>query len=135
MRVNIYAEEMTDKVELIEKTNKDGTFTGIRFWLELPVTQPVNHPHLGVVDVEQVKGPFMHHPGDNDSAAVTFWGKAQLKVALRKALNLLGDEVCLSNLDVIATNLLADANDTSSREIRGYGSSIRAIVKRMRGEE
>lgn len=85
MRVNIYAEEMTDQVELIEKTTADGTFVGVRFWLELPVTtgeddqgQPIN-----------VRGPFMHRPGDDDSAAVTFWGKAQLKVALRKALDLL----------------------------------------------
>ncbi len=89
MRVNIYAEEMTNKVELIEKTTKDGTFVGVRFWLELPVTQPVVHPDLGVVDVTHVQGPFMHHADDNDSAAVTFWGKAQLKAALRKALDLL----------------------------------------------
>ena len=31
----------------------------------------------------------MHHADDNDSAAVTFWGKTQLKAALRKALDLL----------------------------------------------
>lgn len=81
MRVNVYAEEMTDKVELIEKNG----FTGIRFWLELPVT------HYDAEDdvTRQMQGPFMHHPDDNDSAAVTFWGKAQLKVALRKALDLL----------------------------------------------
>lgn len=83
MRVNVYAEEMTDKVELIEKTTKDGTFVGVRFWLELPVTARVGDA------IRQTAGPFMHHDGDNDSAAVTFWGKAQLKVALRKALELL----------------------------------------------
>lgn len=87
MRVNVYAEEMTDKVELIEKTTKDGTFVGVRFWLELPVTH--SDPHDQSVKPAQVRGPFMHHPGDNDSAAVTFWGKKQLKVALRKALDLL----------------------------------------------
>lgn len=101
MRVNVYAEEMTDKVELIEKTTKDGTFVGVRFWLELPVTigggaEPVQSgPGAGHVfppipgKPAHLAGPFMHHPGDDDSAAVTFWGKAQLKVALRKALELL----------------------------------------------
>lgn len=88
MRVNIYAEEMTDKVELIEKTTKDGTFVGVRFWLELPVTQQVTG-FGGSPQVEQVQGPFMHHNDDNDSSAVTFWGKKQLKTALRKALDLL----------------------------------------------
>ena len=78
MRVNIYAEEMTDRVEIIHK----GDFTGVRFWLELPVTDPHDPNH-------QIQGKFMHHPGDDDSAAVTFWGKAKLKVALRKALGLL----------------------------------------------
>ena len=101
MRVNIYAEEMTDKVELIEKTTKDGTFVGLRFWLELPVTVPAKHTQLSAAPVmglgpedyepQHVSGPFMHGPDDNDSAAVTFWGKAQLKVALKKALKLLED--------------------------------------------
>lgn len=36
MRVNVYAEEMTDRVEIVEK----GEFTGLRFYLELPVTLP-----------------------------------------------------------------------------------------------
>lgn len=101
MRVNIYAEEMTNKVELIEKTTKDGTFVGVRFWLELPVSMGGGNepkqsgPGAGHVyppipgTVCHLQGPFMHHPGDNDSAAVTFWGKAALKVALRKALELL----------------------------------------------
>lgn len=89
MRVNIYAEEMTNKVELIEKTTKDGTFVGVRFWLELPATIPNPRGDAGEFPTVNVKGPFMHHADDNDSAAVTFWGKAQLKAALRKALDLL----------------------------------------------
>lgn len=88
MRVNIYAEEMTDKVELIHKTNDEGTFTGIRCYLELPVTQ-----HLLKIDgsglTQQIKGPFIHRPGDDDSSAVTFWGKTQLKGMLKQALELL----------------------------------------------
>lgn len=39
MRVNIYAEEMTDRVEIVTKQTADGEFTGVRFYLELPVTQ------------------------------------------------------------------------------------------------
>jgi hypothetical protein len=83
MRVNIYAEEMTDRVEIISKTTPEGTFTGVRFYLELPVS--VDQPELP----KEIRGPFIHRPGDDDSAAVTFWGKAELKVALRKALDLL----------------------------------------------
>ena len=39
----------------------------------------------------QARGKFMHHPGDDDSAAVTFWGKKDLRRALVKALALLDD--------------------------------------------
>lgn len=77
MRVNVYAEEITERVELVEK----GGFTGIRFYLHLPVTH-------GQV---QIKGPFMHHQGDDDSSAVTFWGKRDLRDVLSKALVLLND--------------------------------------------
>ena len=79
MRVNVYAEEMTDKVEVVTKEAEGQTFTGIRFFTELPVTR---------VQM-QVQGPFIHHDGDNDSSAVTFWGKRDLRDALRKALGLL----------------------------------------------
>jgi hypothetical protein len=76
MRVNVYAEEMTDRVEIISKEIKGTVFTGLRFYLELPAT----------VDGKQYQGPFMHRPGDDDSAAVTFWGKRDLRDVLRKAL-------------------------------------------------
>jgi len=79
MRVNVYAEEITDRVQIIEKMVGGQVFTGVRFYLELPVTK-------GQV---QVSGPFMHHDGDDDSAAVTFWGKRDLRETLRKALALL----------------------------------------------
>jgi hypothetical protein len=79
MRVNIYAEEMTDRLELVKKTTPDGEFTGLRFYLELPVT----------VGDHTYQGPFLHHPGDDDSAAVTFWGKRDLRDVLKKALRLL----------------------------------------------
>lgn len=81
MRVNIYAEELTERVELISKTNDEGSFTGVRFYLELPAT----------VDGVQHKAPFMHREGDDDSSAVTFWGKKDLHQLLRKALELLDE--------------------------------------------
>jgi hypothetical protein len=80
MRVNVYAEEMTDRVEIISKEIDGRRFTGLRLYLELPATEVRDG------EVRQVQGPFMHHPGDDDSAAVTFWGKRDLRVVLRKML-------------------------------------------------
>lgn len=76
MRVNVYAEEMTGRVEITAKRIGDTTFTGLRFPLELPVT----------VGSAEVRGPFMHRPRDDDSSAVTFWGKRDMRPLLRKAL-------------------------------------------------
>jgi len=81
MRVNVYAEEMTDRVELVHKTIDGHEFTAVRFYLELPAT----------VGGEQYRGPFIHRPGDDDSSAVTFWGKRDLRPLLRKALALLDE--------------------------------------------
>jgi hypothetical protein len=85
MRVNVYAEEMTDRIEIIGKEIDGQTFTGLRFYLELPAT--VNSA-AGPVNVH---GPFIHRPGDDDSAAVTFWGKRDLREVLRKALVMLDE--------------------------------------------
>jgi hypothetical protein len=82
MRVNVYAEEMTDRLEIIGKEIDGHTFTGLRFYLELPVTLP-----NGI----NFSGPFMHRPGDDDSAAITFWGKRDLRDVLRKALAMLDE--------------------------------------------
>ena len=81
MRVNVYAEEMTDRIELISKTIDGTAFTGLRFYLELPAT----------VGGSNYQGPFIHREGDDDSGAVTFWGKKQLREVLRKALALLDE--------------------------------------------
>ena len=83
MRVNVYAEEMTERLEIIEKTVDGTRFTGLRFYLELPVTIPSG------AGVTVFKGPFQHKEGDDDSAAVTFWGKRDFRDMLRKALALL----------------------------------------------
>lgn len=76
MRVNVYAEEMTDRVEIVSKEINGQVFTGLRFYLELPVTR----------GQMQVSGPFIHHDGDDDSSAVTFWGKSDLREVLKLAL-------------------------------------------------
>ena len=83
MRVNIYAEEMTDRVEIVEKhIPGEGTFRGVRLYLELPVTRN------GI----NIQGPFMHRDGDDDSAAITFWGKKDLAKALKAMLNVLEEK-------------------------------------------
>jgi hypothetical protein len=76
MRVNVYAEEMTDRVEIISKEIDGQRFTGLRLYLELPAT----------VNGTQHQGPFIHQPGDDDSSAVTFWGKRDLRKVLYKML-------------------------------------------------
>lgn len=80
MRVNVYAEEMTERVEIVTKEIKGQKFTGLRLYLELPVTKYVK----GQADiVQEIKGPFIHGDGDDDSSAVTFWGKSDLRNVLK----------------------------------------------------
>jgi hypothetical protein len=79
MRVNVYAEEMTNRIEIISKEIDGQVFTGLRFYLELPVSD----------GDRQISGPFIHRQGDDDSAAVTFWGKRNLRYVLAKALEAL----------------------------------------------
>lgn len=81
MRVNVYAEEITDKVEIISKEVNGEKFTGLRFYLYLPA-------QFGQT---QVRGPFIHKEGDDDSSAVTFWGKRDIRDVLRKGLALLDE--------------------------------------------
>lgn len=91
MRVNVYAEEMTEKIEIISKEIDGTSFTGLRFYLELPTTTNVADMQRSdkAVDPVNVSGPFIHRPGDDDSAAVTFWGKQDLRTALVKAIEML----------------------------------------------
>ncbi len=118
MRVNVYAEEMTDRVEIISKEIEGQKFTGLRLYLELPVSVPEDfalktRPQIvpsidtkptptylvptldptvkrvvfaGDAQAVNLQGPFIHHPGDDDSSAVTFWGKRDLRLVLRKML-------------------------------------------------
>lgn len=82
MRVNIYAEELTDRVEIISKEIEGQTFTALRFYLELPCTIPTKEG-----GDQNVRGPFIHRPGDDDSAAVTFWGKQAMQPLMANAMD------------------------------------------------
>jgi hypothetical protein len=76
MRVNVYAEELRERVQIVHKTPKnapDVTFSGIEFL---------------------VGDEVMHSPTDDDSSAVTFFYNSdftrdQLRKMFTKALELL----------------------------------------------
>lgn len=75
MRINLYNEELTDRVEPTTKEANGVIFKGIRFF------------------AGEAKE---HTPGDDDSSAVTFWfseeyGRRLLRNAFTKALELLDD--------------------------------------------
>lgn len=104
MRVNVYAEEMTERIEIISKEIDGQTFTGLRIYLALPVTLPRDaidpihgKPVRGNLEFENargvahVSGPFKHREDDDDSSAVTFWGKRDLRIVLSMALAALDD--------------------------------------------
>lgn len=58
MRVNVYGEESTNRIQLVTATAEGRNFLGIRFYLESSdKLQPPQHP-------------------DDDSSAVTFWVKS-----------------------------------------------------------
>lgn len=67
MRINVYGEELTDRLELVTKTvqehdtDKPFTFYGVRFWLKFP-----NQPWW-------VHRKMESGEDDDDSSAVTFW--------------------------------------------------------------
>jgi hypothetical protein len=109
MRVNVYAEEMTGKVSFVEKEIQGVTYVGVRFHLYLPVTTPTGN----------VQGPFIHRDknpqtgadieADDDSAAVTFWGKRTLKETLKEALRMLETHYpAATATDVLATSSKRD---------------------------
>lgn len=106
MRVNVYAEEMTDRVDIVEKSINGQVFTGLRIYLELPVTLKAH-----TSEESQVSGPFIHREksgkrsddkmldcSDDDSSAVTFWGKADLRDILVKALGILDTHYAKRNI-------------------------------------
>ncbi len=70
MRINVYNEELTERVEFVTKTAGTGVkFYGISFYLASPKE-------------------LHSSPSDDDSSAVTFWGDSREKLhgLLSKAL-------------------------------------------------
>ena len=70
MRVNVYAEELSDDVRVVHtKADTGRTYSGVRFLLH--------------------SSDYLHYnDGDDDRSAVTFWGPvAKLRELLTKALN------------------------------------------------
>jgi hypothetical protein len=76
MRVNVYAEELRERVTIVHK-------------------EPKNAPGVIFSGIEFLVGDeVMHTPGDDDSSAVTFYynseyTRSQLKTMFTKALDLL----------------------------------------------
>lgn len=138
MRVNVYAEEMTQRVELVRK----GEFTGVRFYLELPVALSTPAATLGgQPGVAHISGPFVHKPGDDESAAVTFWGKRKLKGMLIRALQLLDQDERPAS-----ANELRQASDSLNASIAGQAATaagtmvaasldvdLKSLTQQMRG--
>jgi len=54
MRINIYSEELTDEIQVVEKTANGNKFIGVRLILESPDT-------------------LHNDPDDDDRNAITFW--------------------------------------------------------------
>jgi hypothetical protein len=124
MRVNVYAEEMTDRIEIISKEIDGHAFTGLRFYMELPATIREDEPGK----TRNVRGPFIHRVGDDDSAAVTFWGKRDLRSVLREALVM---------LDAHYEGGTPDPDDEKSdanryHQLLGAKWMVEAIVEEMR---
>ncbi len=66
MRINIYTEELTDEVEVVEK----GGFHGLRFYLKSPEE--------------------LHHDADDDDrSAITFWGLRTVAPLMEKVAAML----------------------------------------------
>lgn len=78
MRVNIYSQELTDEVELVEQVSNTGAiYSGIRFYLHS--SERLHHP-----------------PKDDDRSAITFWlprsneRRLEMAMAFEQACTLMG---------------------------------------------
>ncbi len=169
MRVNVYAEEMTDRIEVISKEIEGQKFTGLRIYLELPVTaltcnacgaiEPTTtikrlmSDHAAPVPMasleacrdtpdgvhrfrpRQISGPFQHGPGDDDSSAVTFWGKQGLRHLLMLALAMLnehyGDRSFDLKLPEEDRQMVLLALAVLSLESPGFDHALNEIAKRI----
>lgn len=102
MRVNVYAEEISERIEVITKQVEDRMLYGLRVYLYLPVT--VYEPDAHGETASNQRGPFIHREGDDDSAAVTFWfiSSAQMYMFLK--------DMCRASLATIADMARDDAS-------------------------
>lgn len=84
MRVNVYADEVTDRIALETRDlGREGAFVGIRMYLELPSTQPINERATvsgeekpRQIGITEHRGPYK--PGTVDrSSAVTIWARSR----------------------------------------------------------
>ena len=93
MRINVYAEELTDRVEHIAKTVDGRTYHGIRVYLYMPVS--IAGENLNGI----VKGPFIHRENDDDISAITFWGSlGELKLLTQTICKAASDDERQSEL-------------------------------------
>jgi hypothetical protein len=118
MRVNVYAEEMTDRIEIIAKEIDGHEFTGLRFYLELPVTLNPKAVETGKSAPKNQAGPFYHRQGDDDTAAITFWGKRDLRDVLRRALDLLDDHYNRQKCTLSARRLMCGPTKNGANSAR-----------------
>jgi hypothetical protein len=81
MRLNVYSDELTDRVEVVNKTTSAGDFIGVRLFIETPITLKNQH---GMKQV--VRGPSEPVDGDDDSSAVTLWARTASPEVLLRAL-------------------------------------------------
>lgn len=86
MRVNVYGEELTERVEIITKEVDDFKFFGVRLWLKFPNQPWWIHRKVDGVD-------------DDDSSAITLWTDTPARLAniLQEAVNQLAEVAGLSN--------------------------------------
>jgi hypothetical protein len=68
MRINVYKEELTDRVEIVSKTVDGIEYRGLRIYLYMPVSK-----RSASGELIQLQGPFLHREGDDDSSAITIW--------------------------------------------------------------
>lgn len=87
MRINVYSQELTDEVGLVEKGSNTGvTYSAVQFMLH--------------------SSPKLHHPPqDDDRSAVTFWlpksvhRREELAVAFERAAKLVREAKPETGLD------------------------------------
>lgn len=89
-RVNVYGEELTDRIEVVEKVVDEGhTFYGLRFWLKFPNQDWWIHRK---VDGEP----------DDDSSAITIWADSLegLESLLKNGIDVLTKALDMKNRDM-----------------------------------